>query len=82
MSKEVECNGDKYWITVESGIHPTTNKAVFTAFIKGEKPGIILGASVKNPDGTTMLFGDRLTALTNAIVVLESEVGGKATILN
>jgi hypothetical protein len=52
------------------------------AFIKGEEPKLLLGGSVKNTDGTIMFFGDRLTALTNAIAVLESSVGGKANILD
>jgi len=82
MSKEVECNGNKYWITVESGIYSTTNKGMFTAVIKREKSGIFIGTTVKNSDGTIMLFGDRLRAFTNAIAILECEVGGKATILN
>jgi hypothetical protein len=45
------------------------------AWVNDQKPGVLLyGQVVKNPEGLPMIFGDELTALTNANAIKQSEL--------
>ncbi len=78
MEKQCEYNGHKYWVKVEHTVHEKTGEVCFIAYVNDEKPGAFLyGTAVKDANGRIMLFATELSALTNANMIKQSELGKK-----
>jgi len=76
MEKRYEYNGHTYWVKVEPIINQSNGEhAGYMAWVNNQQPGALLyGEVVKDPKGQAMLFGDELTALTNANAIKQSEL--------
>ena len=78
MTKTYKYKEYNYWVTVDPTIHETTGQTYFIAYVSDQEPsGLFYGASVKGPDGKILLFETELSALTNANLVKQSELGRK-----
>lgn len=78
MEKQYNYNGHSYWVKVEAVVNQTTGEhAGYMAWVNDQKPGALLyGQVVKDGKGKPILFGDELTALTNANAIKQNELGG------
>jgi hypothetical protein len=75
MEKEVNYNGHTYWVKIEPAIYQPTGETVFIAYVNDQRPGYLLyGKAVRGSDNRVMLFGDEITALTNANAIKQSEI--------
>jgi hypothetical protein len=77
MEKEFNYNGHNYWVKVEPIINQITGQhAGYLAWVNDQRPGVLLyGQVVRDPQGAPILFGDESTALMNANVIKQSELG-------
>ncbi len=82
MVKDYEYYGHKYWVMVEPAIHDVTKETGYIAYVNDQPPGALLyGTAVKDPEGRVQFFKTELSALTNANLVKQSELGGKNQII-
>lgn len=73
-TKTFEHNGKKYWVVIEPAIVKGTNVTVYLAYVNNKEPGgVLYGSIVKDGNGKPMLFGDELTAFTNAQAITKTE---------
>lgn len=69
-------NNHTYWVTVDSMIKD--EKTVFIAYVNNQPPSALLyGESVKTPQQEIMTFDTELSALINAKIIKESELGNR-----
>lgn len=78
MERQYERHGHIYWVKVEAVVNQTTGQhAGYMAWVNDQQPGALLyGQVVKDGEGNPMLFGDELTAFTNANAIKQSELAG------
>jgi hypothetical protein len=78
MEHEIDYKGHKYWVKVEVAVHAETQESGFVAYVSDQKPGgLLYGAAVKDPEGRVQFFTTKLSALTNANAVKQSELDRK-----
>lgn len=76
MEKQYEHNGHTYWVKVEAIINQSNGThAGYMAWVNDQQPGALLyGQVVRDGQGQPILFGDELTALTNANAIKQIEL--------
>ncbi|TFF34410.1 hypothetical protein [Mucilaginibacter psychrotolerans] len=66
MTHEFLHNDINYWITIDKLFDENLSEMGFIGYINNQQPGLILGESVKNSEGNTILFSHYENALAEA----------------